>query len=60
MPNKNFVYNNVYKIRDKKMKKKETSHLLIGQLHDDDIWLQLPAVHFGFALLFKFVNPDED
>ena len=42
------------------MKKKETSHLLIGQLHDDDIWLQLPAVHFGFALLFKFVNPDED
>ena len=26
----------------------------IGQLHDND-WLQLPE--FGFALLFKFVNP---
>jgi len=32
----------------------------IGQLHDDDIWLQLPEFIFGFALLFKFVNPAED
>ena len=29
----------------------------IGQLHDND-WLQLPE--FGFALLFKFVNPAEE
>ena len=41
MPNKTFVYNDVLcnptKLEIKGLKKEITSHLLIGQLHDDDI-----------------------
>ena len=36
-----------------------TRSLLIGQLHDDVIWLQLPEF-ISFALLFKIANPAED
>ena len=40
--------------------KLKDSFALIGQLHDDDIWLQLPEFISVLLCLFKFVNPAED
>ena len=33
---------------------------IVGQLHDDDIWLQLPEFISVLLCYLKFVNPAED